>query len=34
VILGIQEIGEILATHFPPTDSNPNELSNQVSTDA
>ena len=34
VILGIQQIGEILATHFPPTASNPNELSNQVSTDA
>lgn len=34
VILGIQEIGEILAIHFPPTDSNPNELSNQLSTDA
>lgn len=34
VILGIQQIGDILATHFPPTGSNPNELSNQVSTDA
>jgi len=34
IVRGIREIGQILATHFPPTDTNPNELSNQISTDA
>ena len=34
VIRGIKEIGQILASHFPPNLENPNELSNQISTDA
>ena len=34
VTRGIREIGQVLATHFPSTDSNPNELSNQISIDA
>lgn len=34
VIQGISDIGKILSTHFPPTTENPNELSNQLSTDA
>lgn len=34
VILGIHESGELLAKHFEPRDTNPNELSNQISTDA
>lgn len=34
VIRGVREIGQILASHFPPTDINPNELTNQISIDA
>lgn len=30
LVLGIDEIGEILAAHFPPTPENPNEISDSV----
>ena len=34
VISGISQSAKLLSAHFKPTDTNPNELSNEISTDA